>query len=613
IHGVSQLDFWFLLGTYSFNAGTSGYLEITDEGIVSSSTTYIGADAARFVQVGAVASNTVIPNTNTPIRQADSFKTVSFLTSKINNDTNINNRTFTIDPKQQSTVVLVIVTDEFGKTLAPKVWYQSVKQGRWKTLETSQIANLEPDVMMVVSDTKIDLWQVNDHINGKIKSFDHQQQAFNGKAWAFSKGFQQVNHVVWTPSQPDPALRPEVTWKYEYDSKGNITTRTVDTTAQNFVYDALDRLTDDVFSNQVYGYDKNGNRVALTDNGTATSLAYDPNSNRLNTNGTTAVVLDNVGNTTSDGKHTYGYNDYNQLTSVDTNITYVYNALGQRTRKVTQSATTIYHYDLDGQLISETTETGAPIKDYVYLDNQPIAQLSDVTGQPSVAYVHTGHLKTPRKVTDASGKVIWSWDSDAFGVTVANEDPDGDGVSFELNLRFAGQYFDSESGLHYNYFRYYDPSTGRYITSDPIGLDGGLNTFGYVEGNPLNYTDFSGLTRFRCKRTLSKKPGEGTQYGRATQHRYSCVIDSNGKETCGGQTASGSLFGSPGRPTTSDEDYYDPKACDGGTDNECVESCLIEEWAKKRPNYNVFSIGGTNCQSYDNSVNNICEKRCAAK
>ncbi len=53
----------------------------------------------------------------------------------------------------------------------------------------------------------------------------------------------------------------------------------------------------------------------------------------------------------------------------------------------------------------------------------------------------------------------------------------------------AGQYYDQETGLHYNYFRYYDPSTGRYITSDPIGLQGGLNTYGYVDANPLSYVD----------------------------------------------------------------------------------------------------------------------------
>ena len=79
------------------------------------------------------------------------------------------------------------------------------------------------------------------------------------------------------------------------------------------------------------------------------------------------------------------------------------------------------------------------------------------------------------------------------GITAANGDPDNNGKKFIFNLRFAGQYYDAETELHYNYFRDYDPSTGRYVQSDRIGLDGGLNTYGYVGSNPVNFTDPYGL------------------------------------------------------------------------------------------------------------------------
>ncbi len=160
--------------------------------------------------------------------------------------------------------------------------------------------------------------------------------------------------------------------------------------------------------------------------------------------------------------------------------------------------TTNYAYDLAGQLIGEYGDQGQAVQEIIYLGNTPLA----VVQQGSVYYLHTDHLGTPRRATDSQGTVVWSWDSDPFGSTLPNEDPDGDGVNTTINLRFSGQYFDQETGLHYNYFRYYDPSTGRYITSDPIGLAGGLNTYGYVGGNPLRWYDPLGLMS-NCEACIS--------------------------------------------------------------------------------------------------------------
>jgi RHS repeat-associated protein len=113
--------------------------------------------------------------------------------------------------------------------------------------------------------------------------------------------------------------------------------------------------------------------------------------------------------------------------------------------------------------------------------------------ETTVYYVHNDHLGTPQAMSDDTGETVWHSTYDPFGKATVNEDVDGDGNTITMNIRFPGQYYDQESGLHYNYFRYYDPSTGRYITSDPIGLAGGLNTYGYVGGNTLNYIDPLGL------------------------------------------------------------------------------------------------------------------------
>ncbi|MCP3670481.1 MAG: hypothetical protein GY814_08600, partial [Gammaproteobacteria bacterium] len=118
-------------------------------------------------------------------------------------------------------------------------------------------------------------------------------------------------------------------------------------------------------------------------------------------------------------------------------------------------------------------------------------------------YLHTDHLATPRKATNEAGQVVWQWDSEAFGNALPVS---ADGT--EVDLRFPGQQYDGESGLYYNYFRYYDPSTGRYITSDPIGLAGGHNTYGYVGGNPVSNVDPDGKLFWRLALAGGQQAGK---------------------------------------------------------------------------------------------------------
>jgi RHS repeat-associated protein len=112
---------------------------------------------------------------------------------------------------------------------------------------------------------------------------------------------------------------------------------------------------------------------------------------------------------------------------------------------------------------------------------------------PAFYYVHPDHLGTPRAITRASdnGKV-WEWsNTEPFGNNPPTENPGGFGA-FKYNNRFPGQYFDQETDTYYNYYRDYDPSTGRYIQSDPIGLGGGINTYLYANANPLLFIDPTG-------------------------------------------------------------------------------------------------------------------------
>ena len=170
-----------------------------------------------------------------------------------------------------------------------------------------------------------------------------------------------------------------------------------------------------------------------------------------------------------------------------TTNSYGVNGLGQRTTKAGTgyTGTIRFVYGEDGKLLGEYDNTGAIIAEHVYLQDTPIAVIKG-TG----AYlVQADHLNTPRAILGAANALVWKWDSDAFGSTAANENPSALGA-FNYNLRLPGQYYDKETANHYNYFRdNYNPKIGRYMQSDPIELAGGINTYAYVDSNPLRWRD----------------------------------------------------------------------------------------------------------------------------
>ncbi len=149
-----------------------------------------------------------------------------------------------------------------------------------------------------------------------------------------------------------------------------------------------------------------------------------------------------------------------------------------------------------------------PIQEYVWYDDTLVGILRGSPASFAVYSVETDHLGTPRQVRDVNRQLRWQWDSDPFGSILPNANPAGLG-NFTLNLRFPGQYYDEESGLHYNVFRDYDPGVGRYVQSDPIGLAGGINTYGYVGGNPVSRVDPLGL-RGVIRQPGSWIPGAGS-------------------------------------------------------------------------------------------------------
>ena len=284
---------------------------------------------------------------------------------------------------------------------------------------------------------------------------------------------------------------------------------------QRFSYDANSRLiqasvaTASAVSSWAYTYDANGNRTSVAVNGNppgAYTTASD--SNRLLSVATPPITLtyDAAGNTVSDGNYALGYNLRGRLASVAINgnlSTYSHDNAGQRIRKFSNAganSTVIFNYDQNGHLLGEYDQNGSAIREYLWLDDQPVAVFTSDPSQgvnantaaPLVYYVFADHVNTPRAITDTAGNLRWSWVDEPFGTTPAISNPQGLG-SFVMSLRFPGQVYDPESGMHYNVNRDYVPGVGRYAQSDPIGLGGGVNTYTYTDANPISFSDFEGL------------------------------------------------------------------------------------------------------------------------
>lgn len=253
-----------------------------------------------------------------------------------------------------------------------------------------------------------------------------------------------------------------------FDPASNITSITDNLTSarsQTVTYDDLNRVltANGIYGAQTYTYDGVGNRSSLAVGSTTNSYTYASTANQITTISSPA---------SPPGAGTAG--------------TYLYNAFRQRVQKVVGATTTQFVYDQAGHLIEETDGSGTAQKEYIWLDDMPVAMVDDTGASPVLYYIHTDQLGTPQKLTDGSMNVVWDGVFDPFGNPAS-------GASLALtNLRFPGQYFDAEVALNQNWNRDYDPTTGRYIQSDPLGLAGGVNSYAYVDGDPISESDFEG-------------------------------------------------------------------------------------------------------------------------
>jgi RHS repeat-associated protein len=283
-----------------------------------------------------------------------------------------------------------------------------------------------------------------------------------------------------------------------FDKVGNLLAKTTSLGTTNYTYDQTDRLTDADHStkpNETFIYDAVGNRLSSTAHNDWTYnnrnelVSYDGISYTYDANGNTLTKIDASGL----ARYTYDYD--NRLIRVDfpegSYANYKYDVFGKRVEKDVNGTVTRYVYDGNVPL-AEYDGFGTLQRTYIHgaTDTNP-SFWQDANG---VFFFHHDHLSTPTLVTAVDGTVVWQATFDTFGQASMSTE------TVENNFRFPGQYFDSETGLHYNWHRYYSPETGRYITSDPLGElsdplgeQGGMNLYVYSSNNPLLFIDYTGL------------------------------------------------------------------------------------------------------------------------
>jgi RHS repeat-associated protein len=275
--------------------------------------------------------------------------------------------------------------------------------------------------------------------------------------------------------------------QYQRNTASQITQIAEPAQTRNFAYDSADRLTsvtDPTQTLESYSYDGVGNRTASH---LSSSYSYQPFNKVVNI-GSTSYSYDNNGNLTSktDGSGTWVYtwdyeNHLKQVTRPDgTTINYQYDALGRRIQR-SRSAGGSTNYIYDGEdVVKDINSDGSTVD---YLNGLGVDDKLRQTSSSGTIYFTQDYLGSTRVLTDTSGNVVESVSYDSFG----------NGASALSRYGYTGREWDADSNLYYYRNRWYDPQAGRFISEDPIGLAGGINSYAYVGNNPVNLIDPFGL------------------------------------------------------------------------------------------------------------------------
>lgn len=282
----------------------------------------------------------------------------------------------------------------------------------------------------------------------------------------------------------------DMTRDYEYDAN-DVLVQVVDSDhgLKRHITDAEDRLIG-VSSRHLgrdYEYDAHGNLLSVG----AKRFTYDT-LDQISSCTTGRYLYDRLGNLIESNEagrtFRYFYNGQNQLVRAelpDGHVAeYEYDALGRRIIKRVAGVKTTFTWWGD-QLLAEDTDGPTPEHiDYLFLPGTSRLLAMRVNG--ATYYVQTDHLECPIRLVDKAGQVRWAAEPHGYEYLLLIN-------KLRQPFRFPGQYFDEETGLHYNRHRYYDPRTGRYLSPDPLFFKERTNLYLYAGDNPALFCDPSGL------------------------------------------------------------------------------------------------------------------------
>jgi RHS repeat-associated protein len=384
-----------------------------------------------------------------------------------------------------------------------------------------------------------------------------------------------------SPTEGEANAGVVVERRYKYDLAGRLVESIDRGRLYRYEYDAIDRLTR--FNDEVYAFDPAHNLVDIHQSGHSVGVrgnritVHQDRRYRYDVHGRVVekrVGAERVISLKWDDEH-HLVQATTSVSSVGRTVRYMYDPFGRRVSKLGEDSARLFVWE-GNRLVQQHDAKGVLTFIYEPVSFVPLAQVFKRRAEPAkaeVLYYHCTQVGLPRELTDETGRIVWEAEFSGWGRRTKEL-----GTGVQQPLRYQGQYYDDETGLHYNRYRYYDPDIGRFVSPDPIGLFGSENLYEYAV-NPITWMDPLGLAKFTPKKKALILAENEQFHGQHTCEKCKCALV-RPKKSMSGETPPQNEW---------QIDHIDPESS-GGPATEIngqvlCRQCNREDWDKPKPNY----------------------------